>query len=183
MPQIQLTDMQRKTAVALFVISLLIGGLAGVYAFFANQDTGSISCPALLANVSYTNASGFIAVAHPIGITEYVLPPDSVGHLQITYSSQYNNLTNSIFAAPLPVWVINTNNNTIQETSSDLQITIVSMQNTDPHTVIVNYNIASGSNHALYLIGFPSTCPGTLLNVGTSPYLGPLPWSANSPIF
>jgi len=89
----------------------------------------------------------------------------------------------SIFAAPLPVWVINTNNNTIQAMSSDLQITIVSMQNTDPHTVIVNYNIASGSNHSLYLIGFPSTCPGALLNVGTSPYLGPLPWSANSPIF
>ena len=178
--------MQRKTTVALLVISLLIGGLAGVYAFFANHDTGLISCPALLANVSYTNASGFIAVAHPIGMTEYVLPPDSVGHLQITYSSQYNNPTSwkfsSIFAAPVPVWVINTNNNTIQETS-DLQVTIISMQNPDPHTVIVNYNIASGSYHALYLLGFPSTCPGTLLNVGTSPYQGPLPWSANSPIF
>jgi len=175
--------MQRKTAVALFVISLLIGGLAGVYAFFAYHDAGSISCPDIFASVSYTNASGFIAVAHPIGITEYVLPPDSVGHLQITYSSQYNNLTSSMFSGRVPAWVINTNNNAIQAMSSDLQITIVSMQNTDPHTVIVNYNIASGSNHSLYLIGFPSTCPGALLNVGTSPYLGPLPWSANSPIF
>ena len=81
----------------------------------------------------------------------------------------------SIFAAPVPIWVINTNNNTIQVMSSDVRVTIVSMQNPDPHTVIVNYNIASGSNHSLYLIGFPSSCPGTLLNVETSPYLGPHP--------
>jgi hypothetical protein len=175
--------MQRKTAVALFVISLLIGGVAGVYAFFAYHDAGSIYCPLIFASVSYTNASGFIAVAHPIGMTEYVLSPDSVGHLQITYSSQYNNLTSSMFSGRVPVWVINTNNNTIQAMSSDVRVTIVSMRNPDPHTVIVNYNIASGSNHSLYLIGFPSTCPGALLNVGTSPYLGPLPWSANSTIF
>lgn len=169
--------MHTKTIVALLAVALVIAGVAGGYTYFAfYAHTGSNSCPNLFASVSYSSASGFTTVAHPeSGITEYVLPPKSTGNLEITYSSQDGDLTRSMFTDAVPVWSVNTSNNSVQSTS-DLQVTTLSIQSQSIHTVVVNYTITSGSGQGLYLLGFPSTCHSALLNVGTNAYLGPLPW-------
>jgi hypothetical protein len=169
--------MQRKTTVALLAVILATAGVAGGYAFFTYYSTpGSNSCPDLFASVTYSSATGFTTVAHPqSGTTEYVLPPNATGHLEITFSSPDGNLTKSMFTDPVPVWFINTSTNAIHSTT-DVTVTTLSIDSQSTHTIVVNYTVAAGSTQSLYLLGFPSTCHSALLNVGTSAYLGPLPW-------
>jgi hypothetical protein len=169
--------MHKKSAVTLLAIALVIAGVAGGYSFFTYyHDTGSSACPNIFASVTYQNAKGFSTVAHPdAGTTEYVLPANSTGSLEVVYTSSDSNLTKSMFAGAAPAWLVNTATNVVQPTSN-VQVSTTSVENENAHTVVVNYTISSGTVQALYLIGLPSTCHSLLLNVGTSAYTGPLPW-------
>ena len=44
------------------------------------------------------------------------------------------------------------------------------------YQVVVNYTVSSGGSDGLYVLGLPSTCLSTIVDVGTQPYTGPLTW-------
>lgn len=169
-------NMHKKSAVILLAIAIGVAAVAGDFTYkYYSSPTGS-SCPDIFATVTYQSASGFTQITHPeAGTTEYVLPPNSTGNLSVAFSTSEGNLTSQMFEDQVQVWLVNTTTSTIQP-SSGLQVSRTSAQGIDTHLEIVNYTIASGPAQDLYLIGIPSSCHSPLVNVGTSPYTGPLPW-------
>jgi hypothetical protein len=134
------------------------------------------SCPALYAEVSFADTSGFISVfeVRP-GTTEFVLPPGSIGEIVVRYYSKYNDLTGMIGEGSVPVWRIDIESETMTTVTNMVRTFKVEVE--DIHNLTVYYLVnATEAEKGVYLIGFPSTCYRAILVVGDEPYYGPLPW-------
>ena len=158
----------------------------------ASQGTvGLVGGPCIWATLSFSNATGFVTTAHPTsGTIEFVLLPNSVGEFTVTYTGiDFNNLTIFAFSVTNPVSVINVLSNgtlgTLGTDSGDpgehqvgqgLSVTESGVTWVSYYQVVVNYTITSGGSDGLYVLGLPSTCLSTIVDVGTQPYTGPLTW-------
>jgi hypothetical protein len=85
-------------------------------------------------------------------------------------------LTTSFFSVTNPVSVLNVLSNGTLGTGSGLSVTESSVTWVSIHQVVVNYTVTSGGSDGLYVLGLPSTCLSTIVDVGTQPYTGPLTW-------
>jgi hypothetical protein len=154
--------------------------------------------PCIFATLSFSNATGFVTTVHPTsGTIEFVLLPNSVGEFTVTYAGiNFNNLTMSIFnPVENPVPVLNVLSNGTLGTGSGLSVTESSLTWVTEHQVgqglgvteskvtwvsyyqvVVNYTVTSGGSDGLYVVGLPSTCLSTIVDVGTQPCTGPLTW-------
>jgi hypothetical protein len=160
---------------------------------------GMVASPAPFANVSFSNASGFVTIVHPTnGTIEFVLLPNGTGQITVSYSPISNNLSqlfnwamssfpDSISAPKVNLssacagprfnqsagyyyWSIGT------PIVGGLNVTQSSLTWVSSYQVIINYTITSGGVDGLYVLGLPSTFLSTYVNVGTQPYTGPLTW-------
>ena len=145
-----------------------VGGQSGT------SSQGSAGGPSIFATLSFPNATGFVTTIHPTsGTTEFVLQPNSVGELTVSYTST-NNLTALFFTDPVPVLDVLPNGTL--GTGSGLSVTQLSLTLVSTHQVVVNYAVTSGRSDGLYVLGLPSTFLSTIVDVGTQPYTGPLTW-------
>jgi hypothetical protein len=142
---------------------------------------GATGGPDIFATVSFPSASGFVTVVHPTsGTIEFVLLPNSVGQITVSYTSQSNNLT--MFSFPCSISVLNVNLSTGSwgadsgSYCTELNVTQSSLTWVSIHQVDVKYTITSGTDNGLYVLELPSTILSTIVNVGTQPYTGPLTW-------
>jgi hypothetical protein len=132
--------------------------------------------PAIVATVSFLSAKGFVTIIHPTpSTTEFVLPPNSVGQITVSYASQSNNLTMFSLTDPVPAGKVDLSTGSIG-TDQGLNVTQSSLTWVSIHQLIVNYTITSGESNGLYVLGLPQTILTTIVNVGTQPYTGPLTW-------
>jgi|GEM_PF-2839371 hypothetical protein len=136
--------------------------------------------PPIFATLAFSNETGFVTTINPTsGTTEFVLPPNSVGEFTVTYTGiANNNLTIPIFdpaSNPVDVLIVNLPNGTL-ETGSGLNVTESSVTWVSDNQVIVTYAVTSGESNGLYVLGLPSTCLSTIVEVGTQPYTGHLTW-------
>jgi hypothetical protein len=148
----------------------------------AGPGGGLAGGPAIFATVSFPSASGFVTVVHPTsGTIEFVLLPNSVGQITVSYTSQTNNLT-MLGPWNCSISVLNVNLSTGSWGAdsglycTELNITVSSLTWVSIHQVDVNYTITSGMDNGLYVLELPSTILSTIVNVGTQPYTGPLTW-------
>jgi hypothetical protein len=138
--------------------------------------------------LSFSNATGFVTTVHPTsGTIEFVLLPNSVGEFTVSYTGiGFNNLTvfSSSFTNPVPVLNV-LSNGTLGTGSGDpsehqvgqgLGVAESSLTWLSYYQVVVNYTVTSGGADGLYVVGLPSTCLSTIVDVGTQPYTGPLTW-------
>ena len=146
--------------------------------------------PCIFATLCFSNATGFVTTVHPTsGTIEFVLLPTSVGEFTVSYTGiDSNNLT--IFSSLMnPVSVLNVlSNGTLGMLGTDsgdpsehqvgqgLSVTESSVTWVSYYQVVVNYTVTSGGSDGLYVLGLPSTCLSTIVDVGTQPYTGPLTW-------
>ena len=138
------------------------------------EPGASAGGPAIFATLSFPNATGFVTIIHPTsGTTEFVLQPNSLGELTVSYTST-NNLTALFFTDPVPVLDVLPNGTL--GTGSGLSVTQLSLTLVSTHQVVVNYAVTSGGSDGLYVLGLPSTFLSTIVDVGTQPYTGPLTW-------
>jgi hypothetical protein len=79
------------------------------------------------------------------------------------------------FTDPLPAWKVDLSTGSLG-TDSGLNVNLSSVTWVSIHQVVVNYTITSGGPNGLYVLGLPSTCLTTIVNVGSQPYTGPLTW-------
>ena len=158
----------------------------------SSQGTvGLVGGPCIWATLSFSNATGFVTTVHPTsGTIEFVLLPNSVGEFTVTYTGiDFNNLTIFAFSVTNPVSVLNVLSNgtlgTLGTDSGDssehqvgqgLGVTESSLTWVSYYQVVVNYTVTSGGSDGLYVLGLPSTCLSTIIDVGTQPYTGPLTW-------
>ena len=156
------------------------------------EPAGSAGGPCIFATLSFSNETGFVTTVHPTsGTIEFVLLPNSVGEFTVTYTGvAFNNLTIPIFnPVGNPVGVLNVlSNGTLGTLGTDsgnpsehqvgqgLSVTESGVAWVSYYQVIVNYTITSGGSDGLYVLGLPSTCLSTIVDVGTQPYTGPLTW-------
>jgi hypothetical protein len=167
--------MHRKTFAVLVIAVTLAVATSGYALREINAPATGPVCPAIFANVTFENETGFVAVTHPSSTsTEFVLAPGSTARLATVFSSESNNLSKTMFDGAVPVWFVSLNNNSYTPTS-DVRVTVDAVTNQTNHEVIVNYSIASATGNGLFLIGIPSTCHGAWVNVGTTPYAGSVP--------
>jgi hypothetical protein len=155
------------------------GGSTGGQSGTSSQGTvGSAGGPAIFATLSFSNETGFETTVYPTsGSIEFVLLPNSVGEFTVTYTGiDFNNLTTSFFSVTNPVSVLNVLSNGTLGTGSGLSVTESSVTWVSIHQVVVNYTVTSGGSDGLYVLGLPSTCLSTIVDVGTQPYTGPLTW-------
>ncbi|MGA2682940.1 MAG: hypothetical protein ABSF44_14215 [Candidatus Bathyarchaeia archaeon] len=136
---------------------------------------GPSNGPSIFATVSFPSESGFVTVVNPTsGTIEFVLLPNSVGQITVSYTSS-NNLTMSFFTDPVPALKVNLLNGTLGA-DSGLRVTISSITLISIHQVDVNYTVTSGADNGLYVLALPSTIFSTIVNVGAQAYTGPLTW-------
>ena len=141
--------------------------------------------PDIFATLSFSNETGFATTFHPTsGTTEFVLPPNSLGEFTVTYTGignsnlGYNNLTIFMFdpvGSSVDAMDVNLSNGTLG-TGSGLSVTESGVTWVSYYQVIVTYTVTSGGSNGLYVLGLPSTCLSTIVDVGTQPYTGPLTW-------
>jgi hypothetical protein len=137
---------------------------------------GLVGGPDIFATVSFPSASGFVTVFHPTsGTIEFVLLPNSVGQITVSYTSQSNNLTMFSFTGLVPVLKVDLSTGALGA-DSGLNVTQSSLTWVSIHKVNVTYTITSGTENGLYVLELPSTILSTIVNVGTQPYTGPLTW-------
>ena len=137
---------------------------------------GSAGGPCIFATVSFPSASGFVTTVHPTsGTIEFVLLPNSVGQITISYTSQSNNLTMFSFLDPTPISKVDLSTGDLVA-DSGLNVTQSSLTWVSIHQVDVKYTITSGADNGLYVLELPSTILSTIVNVGTQPCTGPLTW-------
>ncbi len=131
---------------------------------------------AIFATLSFSNATGFVTTVRPTsGTIEFVLLPNKVGEFTVTYTGiGFNNLTMPVMN-PVGVLNVNLSNGTLG-TGSGLSVTESSVTWVSYYQVIVNYAVTSGGSNGLYVLGLPSAGLGTIVDVGTQPYTGPLTW-------
>jgi hypothetical protein len=134
----------------------------------------------IYATLSFSNTTGFVTTVYPTSETiEFVLLPNSVGEFTVTYTGiGFNNLTVPIFNPVFgnPVGVLNVLSNGTLGTGSGLSINESGVTFVSYYQVVVNYTVTSGGADGLYVLGLPSTCLSTIVDVGTQPYTGPLTW-------
>jgi hypothetical protein len=147
------------------------------------QETGgpiARNGPMIYATLSFSNTTGFVTTVYPTSETiEFVLLPNSVGEFTVTYTGiGFNNLTVPIFNPVFgnPVGVLNVLSNGTLGTGSGLSINESGVTFVSYYQVVVNYTVTSGGADGLYVLGLPSTCLSTIVDVGTQPYTGPLTW-------
>ena len=160
-----------------------VGGQSGTSSQGTLGSTGSPNIaggPDIFATLSFSNATGFLTTVHPTsGTIEFVLLPNSVGEFTVTYTGiAFNNLTVPIFnPVDNPVGALNVNlSNGTLRTGSGLSVTESSATWVSYYQVVVNYTVTSGGSDGLYVLGLPSTCLSTIVDVGTQPYTGSLTW-------
>jgi hypothetical protein len=142
---------------------------------------GAAGGPCIFATVSFLSSSGFVTIVHPTsGTIEFVLLPDSIGQIAVSYSSPWG-LAIWMFAGSIPAWKVDLSTGSLGE-GSGLNVTQSSLTLVSIHQVIIRYTITSGGVDGLYVLGLPSTIVSTIVNVGTQPYTGPLTW-LNGKIF
>jgi hypothetical protein len=140
------------------------------------QGIGSAGGPNIFATVSFPSASGFVTTVYPTsGTIEFVLLPNSVGQITVSYTSQSNNLTMFSFPDQIPVLKVDLSTGDLAA-DSGLNVTQSSLTWVSIHQLDVKYNITSGADNGLYVLELPSTILSTIVNVGTQPYTGPLTW-------
>ena len=136
--------------------------------------------PMIYATLSFSNSTGFVTTVYPTsGTIEFVLLRNSVGEFTVTYTGiGFNNLTVPIFNPVFgnPVSVLNVLSNGTLGTGSGLSIIESGVTFVSYFQVVVNYTVTSGGSDGLYVVGLPSTCLSTIVDVGTQPYTGPLTW-------
>jgi hypothetical protein len=137
---------------------------------------GPAGGPNIFATVSFPAASGFVTIVHPTsGTIEFVLLPNSVGLITVSYTSQFNNLTMFSFTDPIPALKVDLSTGSLGA-DLGLNVTPSSLTWVSIHQIDVKYTITSGMNDGLYVLELPSTILSTIVNVGTQPYTGPLTW-------
>jgi hypothetical protein len=163
------------------ILVLAVAGLIAVAAlsaavYEAYRTPRGADCPAIFADVAFNSYEGFVTVTYPsTATTEFVLAPDEVGQITVSYSSAVNNLTANTFAGPVPAWKVNLTNGTLFA-DKGLNVTVTSQRQVSVHQVLVNYTLTSGPSTGVYVLGLPSTCLTTIVSVGNQPYNGPLTW-------
>lgn len=183
---------KKHTWLYILVAVLIATALISLYYQFGNQPQnqtesstqetgvsgrgpGIIGGPSIYATLSFSNATGFQSTIYPTSSTiEYVLLPNKTGEFTVSYTST-NNLTEAFFTGSVPVWNVNLANGTLTEDSS-LRVTQVNLAFVDTHQVIANYIVTSDGSTGLYVLGLPSTCLSTIVNVGSQSYTGNLTW-------
>lgn len=172
--------MSFKRLVLLSALTVMMGiGLVYSIREFTSSPQGTVGLaggPNIFAIVSFPSASGFVTIVYPTsGTIEFVLLPDSIGQIAVSYSS-LNDLTNMLGGSiPVSVWKVNLSTGSLGD-GSGLNVTQSSLTWVSIHQVIINYTISSGGVDGLYVLGLPSTALSTIVNVGTQPYTGPLTW-------
>lgn len=157
------------------VIVLLGLAAVSVLAYASLSSPRPVGCPNIFATVSFQDSRGFIAVVHPSPqITEFVLGPNQVGQVTVSYTSS-NNLSASQFTDHISVWKADLSTGSLA-VSSGLNVTLTNVKAQNANLVVANYTVTAGSSEGVYVLGFPSTCLTAFVNVGTQPYTGPLPW-------
>jgi len=170
--------MDRKMKLVALLAMLTLTG-ASVYALQVFTTSHGTNCPSIFATVSFQSNKGFVTTAYPsVQSTEFVLLPNSVGQITVSYSSSSNNLTTSQFSFPVPAWKVNLTSGSLT-TSTDLNVTVTGIVLVNTHQVTANYTVSSKSSQGLYVLGLPSTCLSSLVNVGSQAYTGPWPISTN----
>jgi hypothetical protein len=160
----------------LAVAGLLAVAALSVTAYEVYGTPRGSGCPAIIAEVAFPSYGGFVTVTHPSSTTtEFVLAPNGVGLITVSYSSPVNNFTAESFAGPVPAWKVNLANGTLY-TNTGLNVSETSQSLVSVHQVLVNYTLASGPSTGVYVLGLPSTCLTTIVSVGNQPYNGPLTW-------
>jgi len=157
-----------------------VGSVGGQNGTSSQEPGGSAGGPCIYATLSFSNATSFVTTVHPTsGTIEFVLLPNSVGEFTVTYTGiGFNNLTVPVFNPVFgnPVCVLNVLSNGTLGTGSGLSVTASSVTWVSYYQVAVTYTITSGGSDVLYVVGLPSTCLSTIVDVGTQPYTGPLTW-------
>jgi hypothetical protein len=163
------------------ILVLAVAGLLAVAALSAaayeayGTPRGS-GCPAITAEAAFPNYEGFVTVTHPSSATtEFVLAPDGIGQITVSYSSATNSFTAHSFAGPVTAWKVDLANGTLHA-DTGLNISETSQSLASVHQVLVNYTLSSGPSPGVYVLGLPSTCLTTIVSVGNQPYSGPLTW-------
>jgi hypothetical protein len=137
---------------------------------------GPANGPNIFATVSFPSASGFVTIVHPTsGTIEFVLLPNSVGQITVSYTSQTNNLMMSSLTDPIPILKVDLSTGSLGA-GSGLNVTQSSLTWVSIHQVDVKCTITSGTDNGLYVFELPSTILSTIVNVGIQPYTGPLTW-------
>jgi hypothetical protein len=163
------------------ILVLAVAGLLAVAAlsaavYEAYGTPRGASCPTIVAEVAFPSYEGFVTVTHPSSATtEFVLAPDGVGLITVSYSSATNNFTADSFAGPVTAWKVNLTNGTLYA-NTGLNVSVTGQSLVSVHQVMVNYTLTSGPSTGVYVLGLPSTCLTTIASVGDQPYNGPLTW-------
>ncbi len=171
---------RKIAAVGVLAVVALTAIASGEYLATITGTRGGRACPNIFASVSFSNYDGFTMVTHPTSAsTELVLYPNSVGSLTVEYSSPSNNLSSSVFSNTfsdrVSVFVANVQKGTLTQ-SSDLEVSTQSIQSSTIHEVDVTYKISSNMSNGTFVLGLPSTCLTTIVEVGSQPYTGGLTW-------
>ena len=174
----------RLSGLAVILLALVLMSLWYEFGYVPQTSTqtspegtvGPVGGPDIFATVSFPSASGFVTTIHPTsGTIEFVLLPNSVGQITVSYTSQSNNLTMFSFTNPIPISKVDLPTGSL-EADSGLNVTQSSLTWVSIHQVDVKYTITSGTDNGLYVLDLPSTIVSTIVNVGTQPYTGPLTW-------
>ncbi|MEM0117815.1 MAG: hypothetical protein QXV32_05155 [Conexivisphaerales archaeon] len=170
--------MRKQITIGILAIVIVASGFAGnyVYRTYIDENKGH-TCTNLFATVTFLNSSGFSTTVHPrAGTTEFVLSSNSSGHVTVLYSSNMSILTYAMLDGSVPVWPIdNTTGSVSFQLPSGMSMSADSMEGNGTHTVTVSYTVYAGKYEEPYLVGLPSTCYSVFINVGNTPYFGPLP--------
>ncbi len=169
---------RRKKGILVLILIIVTSSLiGGYYGIISSHSSNLAACPQLFATVKYANATGFTHVVHPSqGYTELVLPPNSSGQVDVTYSSNIRNLTAGMFSSNVKSYHENSSANppTFYE-SANVLVSPSRVLNDTSSLVEVRYIITTGPSTGLYWIAFPQSCRSAFINVGDSPYADQLP--------
>ncbi|MCL5068774.1 MAG: hypothetical protein M1368_10545, partial [Thaumarchaeota archaeon] len=189
--------MKRKTYALIYVLALLI---ANVYTFWPAVAYGNemISCPAIIADLSYRVTGANLAVGPPLySASQYLLHPGSVAYeLEIYNSTSLGNNLTSFFrntypyngSTPNPSWnpaiqylsLINGFSGLLDSVTSNQTGVSITFQNITfqgIHVAEILYKIEVSKNAPSASYAFWLVCtPGFVLTVGSLPYSGPLPF-------
>ena len=188
--------MKRKSYLLIYVLAILV---ANAYTFWPAVAYGNeaISCPAIIADLSYRVTGANMVVGPPLfSATQYLLRPGSVAYeLEIYNSTSLGNNLTAYFrnsypyngSTPNPGWNpeiqylsqingLSGSLNSVSTNETGVTITFQNITFLGIHIAEILYKIevsqdAPSASYAFGLVCFP----GFVLTVGSLPYTGPLP--------
>lgn len=203
-------SLNRKSTIAV-LLALSLGIVAGTSIVYlvpvslgsqTSKSPGGVNanCPMIDAWVTIRSADGFATYSQPYPggssnsipmLNQYVLRPGSSGYLTMAYDllnpeNDTQGLEDYLTAGlENSVWRVNGTDLTAMSSQDvGISVSIYSVILVNSTYRIVTYQITANSSatYGTYLVGFRDICLGELITVGTSLYVGPLPWNSTSVI-